>query len=367
MARFLRCLVLASLFCVAAIRGDAAPLRGVAEVAGKLVPLPPGAWTAVAETIERRGEDAFAVLALARIDGKVADGLVIVRANLAARPRPLAAAPECLRADTHLGHVAYDTAVDGLCLFLNHVVLAETVPGPVVWLMARERLAALGATLPDTWLVAGIRARTASHAIEARYYFAPPDHRAALPGLGWADNRWSPQRVAADADRRASIRRLVIWTMWMREAVELGLRGQLPDDALPPTPWDGPDLARRWTERRVEQLVRLQQEGVIGEDTLRHQQRLVEAAANDLSATGAPLWHEGVWRRIGHRVASVAESLGLSYIVLGSLWPSLGFAMLVDVLSPVGTYLQSTLWPGTAAADTGSLPAAFAEIGQSGP
>lgn len=366
MVRLLRRLLLVMLLCVPAAAGAAAPARNVVEIAGKLLPLPPGDWTPVAETIERRGGDAFAAVALARIDGKVVDGLVIARANLVARPMPLAAAPECTRTDIHLAHVAYDTAVDGVCLFLNHVVLAETVAGPVVWLMARERLAALGATLPDTWLVAGVRARTGSHAIEARYYFAPPDHRSALPSLGWAASRWSAQRVAGDPDRRSSIRRLTVWTMWTREAVELGLRGQVPDDALPPAPWDGPDLARRWTERRVERLVRLRQEGAIDDDSFRHQRRLIEATASDLPASQPPLWQDGMWRRIGHRVASVAESLGLSYAVLGGLWPSLGFAVLVDVLSPVGAYLQSTLWPG-AAANAGDLPVAFAEIGQSGP
>ena len=71
--------------------GNPAPVRGVAEIAGKLVPLPPGDWLTVAETVERRGADGFAVRVLVRADGGLADALVIARANLASRPAPLPA------------------------------------------------------------------------------------------------------------------------------------------------------------------------------------------------------------------------------------------------------------------------------------
>ncbi len=340
-------------------------VRGVTEIAGKLVPLPPGAWVAVGEAVERHGPDQFATRTLARIDGNVVDAMVIVRANLTGRPAPLAAPAECDRDDIHLAYIAYDTTADGLCLFVNHVVLSDEVPGPAVWLLARERLAKLGAVLTDTWLVVGVRARTTSHAVDVRYYFAPPDHRAALPARGWIDSRWAPDKAFADGDRRASIRRLAVWAVWTREAVELGLRGQIPDEALPPAPWDGGDLARRLMERRVAQLDRLLAQGAIGADEYRRQRRILEAVAVDPELSDMPLWRRGLWKRVTHRLAAAAEALGVSYLVLGSLWPSLGFTVLVDIMGPVGAYLQDLVWP-PAAADARPAPVEFGEIGASG-
>ncbi|WP_374441095.1 hypothetical protein [Stella sp.] len=346
--------------------GDEAAARGVVELAGKLVPLPPGEWVAVADTVERRDGDGYATRVLVRIAGNVADALVIARANLASRPAPLAAPSECSRTDLHLAHVAYDTPVDGLCLFVNHVVLGDEVPGPVAWLMARERLARLGVALTDTWLTVGIRARTVSHAVDLHYYFAPPDHLAALPSRGWADSRWAPERIQADADRRASLRRLTVWAVWAREAVEQGLRGQVPDRALPPSPWDGPDLARRLTERRVEQVDALLARGLIGAEEHRRQRALLARVEFDPDGSAEPLWRDRLWQDLSQRLASVAESLGISYLVLGSLWPSVGFAVLLDMMAPVGTYLQEWMWPTADARPAPRAPADFGEIGHSG-
>lgn len=340
--------------------------RAVAELAGKLVALPPGTWLTLAETVERRGGDAYATRVLARIDGNLVDGIVIARTNLAPRPAPLATPPECSRDDIHLGHVAYDTAVDGLCLFINHVVLADEVPGPTAWLMARERLAALGGALGDTWLVAGIRARTASHAVEVRYYFAPPDHRAALPARGWSESRWAPTRVVADPDRRATVRRLAVWTLWARDAVEQGLRGQVPDDALPPAPWDGPDLARRLTQRRLAEVDALHAAGAVAPAEYARQRRILETVGVDPEESELPLWRQTLWRRLTHRLAAAAESLGVSYLVLGGLWPSLGFTVLMDVVAPVAPYLQDLVWPPAEARSPPTAPADFGEIGRNG-
>lgn len=346
--------------------GQAAPLlHGVVEVAGKLVPLPPGRWLPVGEAIERHGEAVFATRALARIEAGAVEAVAIIRTNLSPRPPAFTGPSDCARGDIHLAHVAYDTDSDGLCLFINHVVLSEDVAGPPVWLAARETLAALGAVVTDTWLAVGIRARTSRHAIDVRYYFAPPDFRSALPARGWSDNRWSPARAQADADRRASIRRLGVWALWAREAVELGLRGEIPEEALPPAPWDGPDIAARLVALRVGKLDRLLAAGQIGEGEYRRQRRQLEEVGIDPEASALPLWQRGIWKWLSHGVASAAESLGVAYLVIGSLWPTLGFGALLEGAAPVGSYLQRLLWSDTIAAEAVSptAPRDFAEIG----
>ena len=337
-------------------------VRGAVEVAGKLVPLPPGRWLPVAEGIERHGGDTFASRALARIENGAVEGVVIVRANAGPRPGVFTGPGECARSDIHLAYVAYDTTADGLCMFINHVVLSGDVAGPPVWLAARERLATLGALVTETWLAVGIRARTGSHVVDVRYYFAPPDFRSALPERDWAGNRWSPERAFADSDRRASIRRLGAWTVWAREAVELGLRGQIPDAALPPSPWDGPDLGRRLVERRIATVEHLKATGRMADDEYRRQRRQLEMATIDPERSELPLWRRSLWKRFTHGVASATESFGVSYLVIGSLWPSLGFTALFELVSPVGTYLHQLIWPGAVAEDH-TRPRDFAEIG----
>lgn len=361
----IRVLLVLAILAIAPAAARAQGLERVVEVAGKLVPLPPGRWLPLADAAERLGDDPFAVRVLARIEDGAAAAMVIARASLARPSAPASGPGECGRDDIHLAHIAYDTAVDGLCLFVNHVVLSGAVEGPPVWLAARGELMARGAVVTDTWLVVGIRARTAGHAVDVRYYFAPPDFRSALPERGWSDNRWSPERASADADRAASIRRLGIWAAWVREAVELGLRGQIPVAALPPSPWEGPDLGQRLAVHRLGKLQRLRAAGLVGPEEYERQRRQVVQAGIDPGRSEVPLWRRNGWRRIRHAAASAAESLGVSYLVIGSLLPSLGFAAILEAASPIGRYLHALAWPDAAAeADAGpSGPRDFAEIG----
>lgn len=363
--RLLRITLLAGLLALDAGAGLAATVRGAYEIAGKLVPLPPGQWTVVGETVEDDGSEPFVTRALARVEAGAVAGIAIVRANAVGRNAPLTAPRECSRDDIHLAYIAYDTEVDGLCLFINHVVLSDAVAGPPVWLAARERLGAMGAVVTDTWLEVGIRARNRNHVVDVRYYFAPPDFRTSLPTASWAGNRWSPERTFDDADRRAAIRRLGTWAIWVREAVELGLRGQIPDEALPPALWEGPDLGPRLTARHLAGLDALKAAGRIGEAEYRRQRRIVEMVGIDPERSEMPLWQRSIWKRVSHGVVSAAESLGVSYLVIGGFWPSVGFAAIFETARPIGAYFHDLAWPGAAnAAATPMAPRDFAEIGR---
>jgi len=346
MSGLLRLVVSLGLLVAAAFPSSAAPgdtVEGVLTLAGKQVPLPPGQWVVAAEATEGEGADAMAAVVLARAAGNAVDGLVVARANLRPRTAIFGSTAECDRADTYLAYVAYDTTQDGLCSFLNLVLLSPKATGPAVWASARQWLVAKRMRLDAQWLTAGFRAKTRAHAVDVRYYFAPP-----LPGLqepaAWADSPWAPDRAVADPVRNAVIAKLAAWAAWTRDAVADGVRGRIDADMLPPWPWEEGDLVRRLVERRLRALDELRALGAVDEETYAAQRKVLSEVVVAPERSELSLQLRAFWKTVTYRVASILDSLGVSYIILGSPLQSLGFAAIGEVIRPPAVYLHEIAW-----------------------
>jgi uncharacterized membrane protein len=353
-----------------ATTAGATTAEGIALLAGKQVPLPPGRWEVLGRGPAAAGADGLASLLLGRIeDGRVA-GLVLAFATSKPRKSILGPSPECSRSDIYLAYTAYDTAYDGLCGFLKPVLLSPAVAGPPSWVAAQKALAARGIGLPVTWLTVGIRARSQAEALEVRYYFPPPDGAAAAhPADGsanpWAANPWSPANVTADPARQAAITRLAVWGAWVRGDVEAGLRGRLDPAELPPWPWGGDDLAARLVDLRLRQLDGLAAAGAVDAAAYEAQRRELEAVVAAPERAETPVWLHALWKTLTYRALSMTDSFIVAYFVLGDAVQSLAWTAFAAVRGPVIVYLHELGWTysGYGKAAPALLDAGFAEIG----
>ncbi|MFO1058316.1 MAG: DUF2061 domain-containing protein [Dongiaceae bacterium] len=349
--------------------GAAGPAVGVAEgiaiLAGKQVPLPPGRWETLARGPAVAGQDGLEALLLGRIEeGRVA-GLVLAIATTRPRQSILGPSPECGRSDIFLAYTAYDTAYDGLCGYLNLVLLSPAVEGPPGWAAARRALAARGIALPESWLTVGIRARSQAEALEVRYYVPPPDADAVASRGDWASHPWSPLNVAYDPARQAAITRLAIWGAWVRGDVEAGLRGRLDPAALPPWPWGSDDLAVRLVHLRLRQLDALAAAGAIEAAAYDEQRRELEAVVAAPERAETPVWLHALWKTLTYRVVSMIDSFAVAYFILGDTVQSVAWAAFAAVRGPVVIYLHELGWTysGYGKAAPALLDAGFPEIG----
>lgn len=339
------------------------PAEGIAMVAGKQVPLPPGQWLTLATTRDGAAAEAVETRILARIEDKAVTGLVLARATAAPLRSIMGTSAECDRTDIYLAYTAYDTAYDGLCAFLNLVQLSPRVAGPPAWQDATAALAARGLHPDATWLMVGIRARTRSEALEVRYYFLPPG--SAGPAMTyWMDSPWSPARIGEDPARGAAVAQLALWSAWTREAVEAGLRGRLDPAARLPWPWAG-DLAARLVARRLQALDALAAAGAIDAGSYREQRRQLEAVVVAPQPSETPVLLHAMWKTTSYGVLAFLDAVGVTYLVLGDVVQSGVLVALNLVVRPVATYLHELAW--TYSGYGRAAPAAryrdFAEIG----
>lgn len=323
------------------------------------VPLPTGPWVVAAETREGEGPGTIQSVVLVQIAAQRVTGVVLARAN----PNPLTAifgsTAECERTDIYLAYTAYDTPQDGLCGFANLVVAGGT-EAPV-WIAARDWLRGRGVTIPETWLMAGFRARVRPRLLDVRYHFPPPSD-AAGP---WATNPWNPARVAEDPARSAAIVQLGLWAAWMRDPVERGVRGRIEDVELPPMPFAGIDMTQALVAARLRALDKLRESGAIGVEDYARQRLALEQVEAEPEQSEMPLWVRSVWKTVTYRVASIADSLAVSYILLGSVYQTLGFAVIGELIRPPAVYIHEIAWArsGIGRAAAPARPREFPDIG----
>ncbi|MFO1057005.1 MAG: DUF2061 domain-containing protein [Dongiaceae bacterium] len=285
-------------------------------------------------------------------------------ATAAPRQKIIGASAQCDRTDIYLAYTAYDTAYDGLCGFVNLVQLSPSVAGPPAWAEARAAIAARGLRLGTTWLMAGFRARTRAQGLEVRYYFPPPA-LAPPDGDGWAESAWSPARIDADPAKAAAIERLAVWSAWTRGFVEDGLRGRLDPATRLPWPWGAGDLARELIETRLKVIDRLAAEGAISSAAYAEQRQKLDAIRLAPERAETAVWLHALWKTATYKVVSTLDTIGVTYLVLGSIAQSGAFTLIGNTVRPAANYLHEVIWTysgyGYAPPALGSTD--FAEIG----
>lgn len=308
-------------------------------VAGKQIPMPPGTWRELAR--EDTPQQAGAVFG--RIEAGALRGLVIARANGAPTANIIGSPAQCGRTDLLSVEVAFDTPRDGYCAYVKRVIPQDEPGGEPLWAAARDRLRTEGVAVPPIMIEATGRTRTRENFLDARYYF--PD---------------SPDDPAA----------IIAWSSLLREPLELGARGRLPETltgslAALPAP-DTADTARRLLLRQARAPVdRLRDAGAIDVETHDRLARAAEDSALQPEHQGWSLWSRTLVKVGTYRVAAYLDTVATTWAVTGNPAQSFTLANAHAVIKPMIAYANEIGWAGAGAggARAALLPASFPDIG----
>ena len=109
----------------------------------------------------------------------------------------------------------------------------------------------------------------------------------------------------------------------------------------------------------------LRESGAIGVEDYARQRLALEQVEAEPEQSEMPLWVRSVWKTVTYRVASIADSLAVSYILLGSVYQTLGFAVIGEVIRPPAVYIHEIAWArsGIGRAAAPARPREFQDIG----
>lgn len=170
--------------------GAAELLSGHATLAGKQIPLPAGDWVLAGhDGAGRDGSTPFQTAVFMQLDGRQVRAFVIVTTNAKPGVAGWGLTRDCSHRDGAFAAIDYASAIDGACRFVGRVTTG-TRPGTApAWIAAAETARQQGWTVPDRWLMAGVRLTDRQDVIDVRYHFADGTSQAAVA--------WSAQALSA--------------------------------------------------------------------------------------------------------------------------------------------------------------------------
>lgn len=170
--------------------GAAELLSGHATLAGKQIPLPDGDWILAGhDGAGRNGSTPFRTAVFMQLDGRQVRAFVIATTNAEPGTAGWGLTRDCSRRDGTFAAIDYASAIDGACRFVGRVATG-TRPGTApAWIAAAEMARQQGWTVPDQWLMAGVRLTDRRDVIDVRYHFADGNPRATVA--------WSAQAMSA--------------------------------------------------------------------------------------------------------------------------------------------------------------------------
>lgn len=182
-------------------------LRGVVNINGIQVPLPPGEWALAAQV--PAATETTSMLLLRRV-GETVDAGVLIQAAQPGAATAWGLAPGCGRHELVFTHTRYQSNHDGSCAYVARVDDATTTTAAdPAWLEGRQGITQHGWSLPRRWGVATLRVTSPRTAVQVRYFF--PLERARTEWTALAD-----------------------WTQEIWDQVERGTHNQLvPGTSLP--------------------------------------------------------------------------------------------------------------------------------------
>jgi uncharacterized membrane protein len=182
--------LLALLLVLSAGATAAEPMIGHATLAGKQIPLPAGEWIlAGSDGAGREGPASFQTAVFMQLDGRQVRAFVIATTNAEPGAAGWGLTRDCSRRDGAFAAIDYASAIDGACRFVGQVATG-TRPGTApAWIAATEMARQQGWTVPNQWLMTGVRLTDRRDVIDVRYHFADGNPRAAIA--------WSAQAMSA--------------------------------------------------------------------------------------------------------------------------------------------------------------------------
>lgn len=203
-------------------------------VAGKMVPLPEGAWVVVGE--ERRstnGGSEIAAFALADVGdiNRRAKGMIDVRLNTTpGRYSGWNAQAQCERTDTfvHIKNANYQGS-DQNCVLLNHMSLSSNSRTPQYIRDAIDALKKSGTPIPGNSVYSYHHMADRSDFLTVLYHFNPDsDGIAPTKNSGWPESDWHPIRVDQFPQKKAYLEKMKVWATNNHVLFEKGFTGDLP-------------------------------------------------------------------------------------------------------------------------------------------
>jgi len=270
--------------------------RGMVEVEGKQVPLPPGEWQIAGRAVAAAGEatagHTVVSVALVRLRGVAVDAAVLVQTNRLDGDAAWGKATACERSDLYFARVRYESDHDGSCAYAAYVVPAaryeEVDPA---WKQALLHGAGSGWRFPSHWVEAAYRISDPRDAVQVRYLFDPAGDEGKVS--------------------EAEIHALVGWTEANWYAVGSGFRNRLGEDAGLPD-W------RRSAEAGGAELPQ------------------VGAETNQVEHLGAKM--------VTYRFFGTMTDMSVNYLWLGSLPSAGGLALVSAIASSALYFVHELVW-----------------------
>ncbi len=277
------------------------PVRGMIQIEGKQVPLPPGEWRAAGRAIDSTEPLRTVVsLALVRLNGVRMGAAVLIQTNPLNTSALWGTPSGCERTDLLFARIRYSSDHDGSCAYAAYVTTAigsETVDP--AWQQARLQAVELGWQIPPYWVEAAYRITDPRDAVHVRYLFDPAAR--------------TPNPLPT-----ATVRALVRWTETNWHAVGSGFRNRLKTDA------DGG--LSDWPEDT----------GIPAEAGAVLPQ--VGSGASQMEYIGAKM--------VTYRIFGSMTDLSVNYLWLGSLPSATGLAVVSAMASSVLYFVHEVVWNG---------------------
>jgi uncharacterized membrane protein len=322
------------------------PIRGIFVIAGKAVPLPEGDWQVVARRVTLAAESPAkvairgAVLVQRSSDGVVA--AITVHTNDTPLPRNLPMPADCKRGDVHLAFTVYETATDASCLWINHII--ESAPPAAIDPLWTDAVRTLADAMPALWLEAGFWIGNRQDALDIRYHFIPPENDA-TPATTWGDSLWSPQNVGETGPRSVVIGDLAAWMGGVAPLIDLGLHDRLALYQPVAPPWTAPAAAMPPAKAmRLRQLDALYAAGGIAAAAYATQRVVIDQEAPPAEITRPNIFVRAGYKTLTYRVLGTLDGFAVSWIMLGTLYSSLGMTIINSAAHAVVYYGHELAW-----------------------
>ena len=316
------------------------------SIAGKQIPLPPGAWRELA----REDSPQQSAIALGQVEDGLLTHLAIARVNVEQTANIVGPPGDCARDDLPVVYAAYDTPRDGFCAYAKRVTVTTQGHGDSLWAAVLERLEVEKIAPPSTYLEAAARARTRENFLDLRYYVAEPAGQ--TPPQGQPDPR-------LDA--------IVVWAALLQGPAELAVRGRLPSSlGLLPTITSGEAAREALIRQAKEPVDRLRDVGAINAETHTKYAEIAERTALQPEVQGWSLWYRSLAKVTTYRIGAYLDTVATTVVVTGNLGQSFTLANMHAVIKPVIALANEIGWVGGGVGSPRAalLTSSFPDIGK---
>jgi hypothetical protein len=213
------------------------------------MPLPEGDWRVAGiadETPPANQPGGYGVIdsaVLMHLNGSRVDAFILIHTNVVPVNHGWGVTETCTRATAPFTRIDNGDGQNAFCGFVRAVTIRHDPGAAGAWQSALTLAAARGWTVPEHWLMAGLRISDRHDVIDMRYHFDPdrfaPKPLPAEAGFAGFDPIALWRQLIGDGSDDPALRQLDTWTGSLRDSLERGFRGRLAGNPAPALPWTG--------------------------------------------------------------------------------------------------------------------------------